>query len=112
MASETRGHLAVLGSVGTLAAGLDDLVRPPSRLKHRVEAKHSSQLTPAELRVLQLLRTHLSITDIAKELVVSRNTVKSQVAAIYHKLGASGRRDAVHKADDLGLLRQGPPAIP
>ena len=42
---------------------------------------------------------------------MSRNTVKSQVAAIYQKLGASGRRDAVRKADELGLLRQGPPAI-
>ena len=101
-------HLAVLGSVGTLAARLDDLARAVVEAQHRVEAKHSSQLTPAEIRVLQLLPTHLSLTDIANELVVSRNTVKSQVAGIYQKLGASGRRDAVRKADELGLLRQGP----
>jgi len=52
----------------------------------------------------------LSLKDIAKELVVSRNTVKSQVAGIYHKLGASGRPDAVRKAGELGLLHRRPEA--
>jgi LuxR family transcriptional regulator, maltose regulon positive regulatory protein len=111
MAAEARRHLAVLESVGTLAARLDDLTRAVVDARHRVEAEHTSQLTPAEIRVLRLLPTHLSLTDIANELVVSRNTVKSQVAGIYHKLGASGRRDAVRKADDLGLLRQGPTGV-
>jgi LuxR family maltose regulon positive regulatory protein len=110
MAAEARRHLAVLGSAGTLTARLDELARAVVEAQHRVDAEHTSQLTPAEIRVLQLLPTHLSLTDIANELVVSRNTVKSQVAGIYHKLGASGRRDAVHKADELGLLRQGPQA--
>ena len=67
------------------------------------------RLTAAEIRVLGLLPTHLSLGDIARELFVSRNTVKSQAAAIYHKLGANGRREAVFKADQLGLLRQGSP---
>jgi LuxR family maltose regulon positive regulatory protein len=111
MAAEARRHLAVLGPAGTLAARLDDLTRTVVKAQHRLDAEHTSQLTPAEIRVLQLLPTHLSLTDIANELVVSRNTVKSQVAGIYHKLGASGRRGAVHKADELGLLRQGPQAI-
>jgi LuxR family transcriptional regulator, maltose regulon positive regulatory protein len=108
MAAEAGRHLAVLGSVGTLAARLDDLTRAVAEAQHRVEAKETTRLTWAEIRVLRLLPTHLSLSDIADELVVSRNTVKSQVTAIYHKLGASGRREAVRRADELGLLREHP----
>jgi DNA-binding NarL/FixJ family response regulator len=46
-------------------------------------------LSTAELRVLRLLPTHLSLAQIADELVVSRNMVKSQVAAIYRTFGAA-----------------------
>jgi LuxR family transcriptional regulator, maltose regulon positive regulatory protein len=112
MAADARRHLAVLGSVRALAARLDDLARAVVEARQRVEAKHTRRLTSAEIRVLQLLPTHLSLSDIAKELVVSRNTVKSQVTAIYVKLNASGRREAVRTADELGLLREHPHATP
>jgi LuxR family transcriptional regulator, maltose regulon positive regulatory protein len=61
-------------------------------------------LTPAELRVLQFLPTHLSFREIAQHLYVSPNTVKTQAQAIYRKLGVSARADAVDLAWKAGLL--------
>jgi LuxR family transcriptional regulator, maltose regulon positive regulatory protein len=52
-------------------------------------------LTPAELRLLPLLSTHLSFREIADELHVSRNTVKTQAISIYRRLGVSGRSEAI-----------------
>jgi LuxR family maltose regulon positive regulatory protein len=69
-----------------------------------VTATGSSSLTDAELRVLQLLPTNLSLADIAKDLFVSRNTVKTHAASIYRKLDASKRREAVERARAAGLL--------
>jgi len=61
-------------------------------------------LTAAELRLLPLLSTHLSIPEIAAELFVSPNTVKTHAVSIYLKLGASARTQAVTRARELGLL--------
>jgi LuxR family maltose regulon positive regulatory protein len=54
--------------------------------------------------VLALLPTHYTLHDIGTELQISRNTVKTQVAAIYRKLGAATRSEAVHRAQESGLL--------
>ena len=64
-------------------------------------------LTEAELKVLQFLPTNLTLADIATRLFVSRNTVKSHVAAIYRKLDATSRSDAVDLARQTGLLEEG-----
>ena len=61
-------------------------------------------LSTAELRVLDYLPTHLSLREIADELIVSRNTAKSHSVAIYRKLGVSSRAEAVSRARQLGLL--------
>lgn len=61
-------------------------------------------LTTAELRVLQLLPTHLSFPEIAKRLYVSSNTVKTHARALYRKLDACSRAEAVAHALDAGLL--------
>jgi LuxR family transcriptional regulator, maltose regulon positive regulatory protein len=63
-------------------------------------------LTSAELRVAQYLPTNLSLGEIATQLFVSRNTVKSQAAAIYRKLGATSRSDAVDLARAAGLISE------
>jgi LuxR family maltose regulon positive regulatory protein len=68
----------------------------------RVEA--ATPLTERELTVLRLLPTRLSTREIARELSVSVNTVRSQVQAIYRKLGVSSRAEAVNHARQLGLL--------
>ena len=61
-------------------------------------------LTPAELRLLPYLQTHLTFKEIGARLFVSRNTVSSEVGSIYRKLGVSSRSDAVHQATAVGLL--------
>lgn len=61
-------------------------------------------LTVAELRVLQLLPTYLSFPDIARRLFVSPNTVKTHARAVYRKLDASSRAEAVLQAREAGLL--------
>jgi LuxR family transcriptional regulator, maltose regulon positive regulatory protein len=64
----------------------------------------ATPLTPAEMRVLRYLPTHLSFEAIADELFVSRNTVKTQAIAVYRKLGVSSRSVAVAEARGLGLI--------
>jgi LuxR family maltose regulon positive regulatory protein len=68
----------------------------------------ASALTTAELRVLALLPTYLSFQEIADRLFVSRNTVKSHAMAIYGKLQASSRGEAVGRAVEIGLLEPYP----
>jgi LuxR family transcriptional regulator, maltose regulon positive regulatory protein len=63
-----------------------------------------SPLSPAELRLLPYLQTHLTFGEIGERLFVSRNTVSTEVASIYRKLGVSSRRDAVQHATVIGLL--------
>ena len=62
------------------------------------------QLTERETAVLRYLPTKLSQRDIASELYVSPNTVKTHCAAIYRKLGVGDRKAAVQTARDLGIL--------
>jgi LuxR family maltose regulon positive regulatory protein len=69
-----------------------------------LSAEEAWTLTAAELRVLRLLPTHLSFPAIAKSLYVSPNTVKTHVRAVYRKLDASSRAEAVALARDAGLL--------
>jgi LuxR family maltose regulon positive regulatory protein len=61
-------------------------------------------LTAAELRILHLMPTHLSFREIGTRLFVSPNTVKTQAQAVYRKLDASSRSEAVARAGELGLL--------
>jgi LuxR family maltose regulon positive regulatory protein len=61
-------------------------------------------LTPRELAVLRFLATGMSTTEIADELCLSANTVKTHLAAIYRKLAAGRRRDAVLRARELELI--------
>ena len=61
-------------------------------------------LTSAELRVLPLLATHLSIAEIAERQFVSRATVKTQAASIYRRLDVISRSAAVERAAGLGLI--------
>ena len=67
-----------------------------------------STLTPAELRVLPMLSTHLKFEEIAERLYVSRHTVKAQIVSIYAKLGVSSRGEAVDRAIEIGLLEPFP----
>jgi LuxR family transcriptional regulator, maltose regulon positive regulatory protein len=70
----------------------------------RIGTSGAAPLTGAELRLLPYLQTHLKLAEIGERLFVSRNTVSTEVAAIYRKLGVSSRTDAVQQATRMGLL--------
>jgi LuxR family maltose regulon positive regulatory protein len=72
----------------------------------QLQAPGASSLTTAELRLLPLLPTHLSLGEIAERLYVSRHTVRTQVMAIHRKLGVSSRSEAVDRMHELGLLER------
>ena len=81
---------------------LDELL---GAIRARDAETRNDLLTDRELGVLRLLATDLSGPDIARELVVSLNTVRSHVKSIYSKLEVGDRRAAVRRAGELGLLR-------
>jgi LuxR family maltose regulon positive regulatory protein len=60
-------------------------------------------LSDRELDVLRLLRSDLGGPDIARELHVSLNTLRTHTKRIYTKLGVNNRREAVRRAAELGL---------
>jgi LuxR family maltose regulon positive regulatory protein len=61
-------------------------------------------LSSRERDVLRLLATDLNGPEIARELVVSLNTVRTHTKNLYLKLGVNNRRAAVSRARELGLL--------
>jgi LuxR family maltose regulon positive regulatory protein len=62
------------------------------------------RLTQGEARILRYLPTHLSAREIAAELYLSMNTVRTHQRHLYDKLGAHNRAQAVARARALGLL--------
>jgi LuxR family maltose regulon positive regulatory protein len=90
--------------------GLGTLVDEAKALRDQLSKRRghivpgASSLTAAELRVLPLLATHLQHSEIAAELFLSPLTIKTHTKAIYRKLGASSRGQAVARARELGLL--------
>ncbi len=64
----------------------------------------ASPLSDRELDVLRLLRSDLGGADIARELSISLNTVRTHTKSVYLKLGVTSRRAAVRRATELGLL--------
>jgi LuxR family maltose regulon positive regulatory protein len=61
-------------------------------------------LSERELEVLKLLTTALTGPEIARELMVSLNTMRTHTKNIYSKLGVNSRKTAVHRAEELSLL--------
>jgi LuxR family maltose regulon positive regulatory protein len=64
----------------------------------------SEPLRDSEIRVLRYLPTNLTLPEIARELHVSHNTVKTHIRNLYTQLGAHRRAEAVNRARALGLL--------
>jgi LuxR family maltose regulon positive regulatory protein len=99
----TRNGAALLAAlVGEVyAAGRVPVVRvSPDRGQHTLV----EPLTPREMEVLRLLGTTLSRPEMARELHVSVNTVRTHVRRIYDKLDAHSRDEALARAAALGLL--------
>ncbi|HYJ75097.1 MAG TPA: LuxR C-terminal-related transcriptional regulator [Kineosporiaceae bacterium] len=104
---EARQYLGHLLTEGVLRRQVDELAHLLAGTGTPVGLPSPMALTAAEIRVLQLLPTHLSLGEIADDLHVSRNTIKSQVAATYRKLQATTRAEAVRRGHELGLLTGG-----
>jgi LuxR family maltose regulon positive regulatory protein len=68
------------------------------------KSKMIEPLSERELDVLKLLATELDGPDMARELVVSLNTLRTHTKNIYSKLGVNNRRAAIRRAEELGLL--------
>jgi ATP/maltotriose-dependent transcriptional regulator MalT len=90
-------HAALIADILSLLAGRAPALpagpRPPLE-----------PLSDREVRVLRYLPTNLTAPEIAGELSISRNTVKTHIRNLYAKLGTHRRAEAVARARDLGLL--------
>jgi LuxR family maltose regulon positive regulatory protein len=90
--------------------GPDRLARTEKALRLRAGRDRSSaqapywELSERELEVMRLLPSHLSQREIAAELYVSFNTIRTHTRVIFRKLGVSSRAEAVARARELGLL--------
>ncbi|WP_353204755.1 response regulator transcription factor [Sphingomonas sp.] len=62
-------------------------------------------ISPRELRVLEALAAGQSNKEIARELQISPNTIKTHVSRLFEKLDASRRTEAINKARTLGIVR-------
>ena len=118
--AEPEGYVRIFVDEGPpmtalLKAAADPWGRPALRsaTAHRLEKTPPRPLTAAglvqplsqrELDVLRLLRTDLAGPDIARELVVSLNTVRTHTKNIFAKLGVNNRRAAITRAAELDLL--------
>jgi LuxR family maltose regulon positive regulatory protein len=92
-------HATLLSDILDLIAGsgLPREETPPLR----------EDLSDAELRVVRFLPSNLKAPEIAAELFVSPNTVRTHMRHIYSKLDAHSRKEAVDRARELGLISPG-----
>jgi ATP/maltotriose-dependent transcriptional regulator MalT len=100
--SRARAELDELPDVGILG----DLYRQTDDALHH-RARHEGflgdELSEAERRVLDLLLEGLSVSDVARELWLSPNTVKTHRRIIYRKLGATTREEMIERAGHAGI---------
>jgi LuxR family transcriptional regulator, maltose regulon positive regulatory protein len=89
-------------NLGVLRSQADELRRRLAAMRRT--GLGASSLSAAELRLLPLLPSYLSFREIGQRLFISQHTVKTQAMSIYRKLGVSSRSEAVHHAQQLGLL--------
>jgi LuxR family maltose regulon positive regulatory protein len=112
-----RSCLQQLGDILVRRPDLGRLADEAAALRERVRSLPpgpggTSTLTPAEVRVLRLLPTYLTAAEMAERLFVTPNTVRTQIQALYGKLGATSRAEAVEAAIEIGLLEPLPVLAP
>ena len=95
------GFLALGIYIGVRVVG----ARNPTPFDGNPQAQVSLGISPRELAVLTEIAAGRSNKEIARQLDVSPNTVKTHVARLFEKLGAKRRTDAIAKARELGIVR-------
>jgi len=101
-ARQRTAHAALIADILSLLAGRRS-APPPAGPPPPLEP-----LSDSEIRVLRYLPTNLSMRQIAGELSVSHNTVRTHISHLYGKLGTHTRAEAVARARALGLLAPSP----
>ena len=96
----TAARCAAPGVLGDLLAGAEERCSRTAG----ADAQAVRELSPTERRVLRALCGPLTLREIASELYVSHNTVKTQVRAIFRKLDAHSRSSAIVQARERGIL--------
>jgi len=99
---EANGLVAARPNLGVLVDELHEIEAEFGTLMASGSAIRS--LSPAEMRLLPFLTTHLSFREIGEQLFISQHTVKTQAISIYRKLGVTSRASAVQAARRLGLI--------
>jgi LuxR family transcriptional regulator, maltose regulon positive regulatory protein len=111
-ARECAKHAAVISEIFSLLAaeplGYAEVGPPHPREAPGETARLIEPLSQSEIRVLRYLPTQLSASEIACELSVSVNTVRTHMRHLFAKLGVHRRTDAVTRARALGLLAPSP----
>jgi LuxR family maltose regulon positive regulatory protein len=104
------GGPAGLGGAGGRSQGGSGGMCPPEPGVPRGVAPRrlAEPLTQSQIRLLRYLPTNLSVPEIAAEVSLSVNTVRTHVRHLYEKLGAHGRTEAVQHARAVGLLAPSP----
>jgi len=87
-----------------LSGYVDKLLSASAQPKGMPPSKLIEPLSQRELEILRLLKTELSVPEIARELVLATSTVRSHTKSIYSKLGVNNRRVAVNRAAELNLI--------
>jgi DNA-binding NarL/FixJ family response regulator len=95
-------RVAQVGSLRSPEIGVKNIPRPAS--SPTAPRPPLKPLSGSEIRVLRYLPTNLSTPEIANELHVSRNTIRTHMSHLYAKLGTHRRTEAVERARALGLL--------
>jgi LuxR family maltose regulon positive regulatory protein len=98
-ARHRTAHAALLAEILSVLAGSKPAPTPAAGPQPPL-----GPLSDSEIRVLRYLPTNLSTPEIANELYVSPNTVKTHIRNLYAKLGTHRRAEAVAQARALGLL--------
>jgi DNA-binding NarL/FixJ family response regulator len=94
---------ALVGCIRDVLAGKTYLA--PAAAAKLAEGVTRVQLTPRELATLKLLADGKANKEIASELDISERTVKTHLAHLFEKLGATSRTEAVKVATRRGLVR-------
>jgi len=101
LAAHARGgtaHAALIAEILDLIAGNKPV------LPHGEPDRLREPLSASEARILRFLPTNLSAPEIAGQLSVSVNTIRTHMRHLYEKLGVHSRTEAVEQARILGLL--------